>query len=143
MRYATKKDVTEAIRKFESSKRTAVDYQELLLAGAKAMQQGTGIGGAAFSDAVSESVAAFPPSSVSTAEKVFDEARNQLIEECAVAAEHQDRSGREWVHDSLWHKILKRAGDAVRTLKTTEERTNGNEAALRNTAGNDRPAPQG
>lgn len=43
--------------------------------------------------------------------------RNALIEECAVAAEHQDRAGREWVRDSLWARILKRAGDNVRALK--------------------------
>jgi hypothetical protein len=44
--------------------------------------------------------------------------RNDLIEQCAVAAEQQDRIGREWVADSLWAKILKRAADEVRLLKT-------------------------
>lgn len=44
--------------------------------------------------------------------------RNALIEECAVAAEAQDRTGREWVRDSLWDAILKRAGRNVRALKT-------------------------
>lgn len=44
--------------------------------------------------------------------------RNDLIEKCAVAAEQQDRIGREWVGESLWAKILKRAGDNVRLLKT-------------------------
>jgi hypothetical protein len=44
--------------------------------------------------------------------------RNTLIEECAQAAEAQDRIGREWVHDSLWATILKRAGNNVRLLKT-------------------------
>jgi hypothetical protein len=40
----------------------------------------------------------------------------EVIERCAVAAEAQDRIGREWVHDSLWAAILKRAGDNVRAL---------------------------
>lgn len=44
--------------------------------------------------------------------------RNALIEECAVAAEQQDRTGREWVPDSLWAIILRRAGNNVRLLKT-------------------------
>lgn len=44
--------------------------------------------------------------------------RNALIEECAVAAEAQDRAGYEWVHNSLWAKILLRAGNNVRLLKT-------------------------
>lgn len=44
--------------------------------------------------------------------------RNALIEECAVAAEAQDRIGREWVLDSLWDAICKRAGNNVRLLKT-------------------------
>lgn len=44
--------------------------------------------------------------------------RNELIEQCAVAAEQQDRIGREWVRDSLWAAILQRAGDNVRLLKT-------------------------
>lgn len=43
--------------------------------------------------------------------------RNAVIEECAIAAEQQDRAGREWVRDSLWARILKRAGDNVRRLK--------------------------
>ncbi|MDN3278800.1 hypothetical protein QWJ07_31375 [Frankia sp. RB7] len=46
--------------------------------------------------------------------------RNALIEECAVAAEAQDRSDYEWVRDSLWAKILQRAGANVRGLKTIE-----------------------
>lgn len=58
--------------------------------------------------------------------------RNVLIEECAVAAEAQDRTGREWVGDSLWSKILKRAGDNVRLLKTRPITKPGSElAALR------------
>lgn len=51
------------------------------------------------------------------------EERNALIEECVKAAEAQDRVGREWVADSLWHNILKRAGANVRALKTREDRT--------------------
>lgn len=46
-----------------------------------------------------------------------DAERNVLIEECAVAAAQQDRAGHEWVRDSLWANILKRAGDNVRLLK--------------------------
>lgn len=38
------------------------------------------------------------------------------VEACAVAAEAQDRAGREWVRDSLWADILKRAGANVRRL---------------------------
>lgn len=44
--------------------------------------------------------------------------RNDLIEQCAVAAEQQDRIGYEWVRESLWTNILKRAGNNVRLLKT-------------------------
>jgi hypothetical protein len=47
------------------------------------------------------------------------EERDAIIEECAVAAEAQDRTGREWVADSLWAAILRRAGANVRKLKTT------------------------
>lgn len=43
--------------------------------------------------------------------------RARTIEACAVAAEAQDRCGREWVADSLWANILKRAGANVRALK--------------------------
>lgn len=43
--------------------------------------------------------------------------RDDLIEQCAVAAEATARVGWEWVRDSLWAKILKRAGDNVRALK--------------------------
>ncbi|UPJ43915.1 hypothetical protein IVB40_07550 [Bradyrhizobium sp. 40] len=46
--------------------------------------------------------------------------RNALIEECARAAEAQDRTGYEWVRDSLWAKILQRAGANVRGLMTIE-----------------------
>lgn len=42
---------------------------------------------------------------------------NALIEECAQAAEQQDRTGYEWVRDSLWANILRRAGANVRKLK--------------------------
>ncbi|MFC5346294.1 hypothetical protein ACETK8_15920 [Brevundimonas staleyi] len=42
---------------------------------------------------------------------------DEVIEQCAVAAEMQDRTGYEWVRDSLWDNILKRAGAAVRALK--------------------------
>lgn len=44
--------------------------------------------------------------------------RNDLIEQCAVAAEEKDKIGREWVADSLWATILRRAGNNVRLLKT-------------------------
>ena len=49
---------------------------------------------------------------------VSKEERDTIIEQCAVAAEQQDRTGREWVGDSLWANILKRAGDNVRALKS-------------------------
>jgi hypothetical protein len=43
-------------------------------------------------------------------------ARETTIEECAVAAEAFDRTGREWVRESLWQKMMKRAGANVRAL---------------------------
>lgn len=49
-----------------------------------------------------------------------EKAANDIIEICAVAAEQQDRVGREWVRDSLWHRILERAGANVRSLKFLE-----------------------
>jgi hypothetical protein len=42
---------------------------------------------------------------------------NQLIEECAAAAE-LDLTNREWVQDEHSEALLKRAGDNVRRLKT-------------------------
>lgn len=42
---------------------------------------------------------------------------DEMIEVCAVAAEAQDRAGYEWVQDSLWANILRRAGANVRKLK--------------------------
>jgi hypothetical protein len=51
---------------------------------------------------------------------VTPQERNALIEECAQAAEAQDRAGYEWVQGSLWAKILQRAGANVRGLKTIE-----------------------
>lgn len=42
---------------------------------------------------------------------------NAIVEECANAAEAQDREGYEWVRDSLWAKVLRRAGYNVRLLK--------------------------
>lgn len=45
--------------------------------------------------------------------------RDQIIQACATAAEAQDRIGYEWVRDSLWAQILKRAGDNVRALLAT------------------------
>jgi hypothetical protein len=47
---------------------------------------------------------------------IIDAARAETIEACAVAAEAQDRVGLEWVRDSLWDVILKRAGSNVRAL---------------------------
>ena len=46
----------------------------------------------------------------------MDAIRAATVEECAVAAEAQDRTGRAWVRDSLWAAILKRAGANVRAL---------------------------
>ena len=43
--------------------------------------------------------------------------RNAVIEECAQAAEALDREGREWVRDSLWAALMRRAGENVRALK--------------------------
>lgn len=43
--------------------------------------------------------------------------RDEIIEACAIAAEAQDRAGYEWVPDSLWANILRRAGANVRGLK--------------------------
>lgn len=49
-------------------------------------------------------------------EAVRADERAITIERCAVAAEAQDREGREWVRHSLWAEILKRAGQNVRAL---------------------------
>lgn len=46
-----------------------------------------------------------------------DQEWNDCVEACAVAATQQDRTGREWVGNSLWANILKRAGEEVRKLK--------------------------
>lgn len=46
--------------------------------------------------------------------------RDEIIEQCALAAEQQDREGYEWVRDSLWQKILQRAGANVRKLKAQQ-----------------------
>lgn len=43
--------------------------------------------------------------------------REETIEECARAAEAQDRTGREWVKDSLWANIISRVPRAIRALK--------------------------
>lgn len=51
-----------------------------------------------------------------------DTERDAIVETCAQAAEAQDRIGREWVRDSLWAQILKRAGDNVRALKRRDGR---------------------
>lgn len=50
--------------------------------------------------------------------RLAEEAADAVIEQCAVAAEQQDRAGREWVPDSLWANILRRAALNVRALKT-------------------------
>lgn len=50
--------------------------------------------------------------------------RNDIIEQCAVAAEAQDRVGYEWVGSSLWANILRRAGANVRKLKVKQLVTN-------------------
>ena len=58
----------------------------------------------------------FPPSPSVGAGR--DEAeRDAIIEACAVAASGIDRIGYEWIRDSLWDVILRRAGDNVRALK--------------------------
>ena len=46
---------------------------------------------------------------------------DSTIEDCAVAAEAHDRIGREWVSDSLWAKVMKRAGENVRALKARSD----------------------
>lgn len=58
----------------------------------------------------------FPPQPTAGAGK-DDAERDAIIEACAVAAEAVDRIGHEWVRDSLWATVLKRAGDNVRALK--------------------------
>jgi outer membrane murein-binding lipoprotein Lpp len=47
-----------------------------------------------------------------------DRARDDVIEECAVAARQIDRINYEWVRDSLWDNVTARAAAAVRRLKT-------------------------
>ncbi|NYE62224.1 hypothetical protein FHW58_003439 [Duganella sp. 1224] len=44
-------------------------------------------------------------------------ARNSVLEEAAIEAERQDRTGREWVRDSVWDNIIKRVPAAIRALK--------------------------
>jgi hypothetical protein len=44
------------------------------------------------------------------------------IERCAVAAEATKRTGWEWVRDSLWANVLKRAGENVRALAKTADK---------------------
>jgi hypothetical protein len=45
--------------------------------------------------------------------------RDAVIEECAKVAEAADRTGPEWVRDSLWdHMRLQTAAD-IRALKST------------------------
>lgn len=46
--------------------------------------------------------------------------RDATIEACAVAAEAQDREGYEWLRDSVWASILRRAGANVRALKSKQ-----------------------
>lgn len=61
-----------------------------------------------------------------------DQEWNDCVEACAVAAMQQDRTGHEWVRDSLWANILKRAGDEVRKLKrpVTAQSDNGGRAVI-------------
>jgi hypothetical protein len=47
----------------------------------------------------------------------YQAARVRLIEECAQAARQVDRTGHEWVKNSLWDNIMARAATAVRALK--------------------------
>lgn len=61
-------------------------------------------------------LAPFPPQPTAGAGK-DDAERDAIIEACAVAASAIDRTGYEWVRDSLWATVLKRAGDNVRALK--------------------------
>jgi hypothetical protein len=47
-----------------------------------------------------------------------DRTRDDVIEECAIAAQQADRIDAEWVRGSLWDAITKRCADTVRRLKT-------------------------
>jgi hypothetical protein len=49
-----------AIRKFDVSPKAVEDYQALLLAGGKALRQGSGLGGADFKSAIVEALAEGP-----------------------------------------------------------------------------------
>lgn len=57
------------------------------------------------------------------AQVLICDALNELVEQCAAAAEAQDRTGYEWVANSLWANILRRAGANVRALSTKQLNT--------------------
>lgn len=46
-------------------------------------------------------------------------ARDEVLEEAALAATNQNRVGREWVPNSLWDEIIKRVPAAIRKLKSS------------------------
>jgi len=43
--------------------------------------------------------------------------RNAVLEEAAIEAERQDRTGREWIQNSVWDTIIKRVPAAIRAMK--------------------------
>ncbi|MBX5253339.1 hypothetical protein HJC03_23505 [Rhizobium sp. NLR4b] len=51
------------------------------------------------------------------------EERDAVIEECARKAEALDRTGREWVKDSLWANIKRETAASIRRLKSSKHST--------------------
>ena len=74
------------------------------------------IGGAyeAFTSAVEGAILVEREKWKDAAEAAFDEGAAQERERCAVRAEALDRSGREWVKDSLWANIKRDTAAAIR-----------------------------
>ena len=52
------------------------------------------------------------------------EARRTALEEAAKVAEAADRTGREWVQDSLWDAMRKQTAKDIRSLLATPENRN-------------------
>ena len=74
------------------------------------------IGGAyeAFAEAVEIVILAERQNWKGVAERAFDEGVAQERERCAAVAEALDRTGREWVPDSLWANIKRDTAAAIR-----------------------------
>jgi hypothetical protein len=91
--------VRDAVNAYDEARRTAF--------GAKGEPPMSDANKAAIAPMIMAAVAAYAP---------------LIVEVCAGAAEAQDRAGREWVRDSLWSEILKRAGTNVRAVRVDAAR---------------------